>query len=505
MIEKRHFPGVLLMESAGRKATEFILDTYSEIDHFLLLCGPGNNGGDGWVIARYLWLAGKEVSIQYSHDPEKYTGDAEINFKIVQQTSIPYGPFDPGKVAELETGLQKRVLIVDALLGTGITAALRGTIAEMIDYFRGTAYPVVAIDLPSGLSGDTGKLINQPLSADYTLTFHLPKVCHYVMPAAASCGTVVTIDIGIYDEVTEALGIQREVLTAAWVKSVYRPRNEESHKGTYGHALLIGGSKNMAGAIALAANSAIKSGAGVVTALIPASARCAFYKESLEVMTLNYGSEETEFLSAGAVSLFEEMQHKLRSVGIGPGLGTNTFTIQLLQKLFPIIKFPLVLDADALNILAETPSLWEVLPSQTIITPHPGEMARLIGKKDVQENRLEYAEALARKRKVIVVLKGAYSIIAIPDGRTYINPTGNAGMATAGAGDVLTGALVGLLAQDYPPEIAAPLAVYLHGAAGDCAAQKYGQEGVSAGSIADHLSPALKENLIRTTSTTVII
>ena len=469
-IEDRNFPGILLMETAGRLCSEQLLTLYPAQQTFLILAGPGNNGGDGLVIARYLYFAGKEVQVLLSHPPERYTGDAGINYAILSELPVPLLWQDEDDLREILDSFTQPPLLVDALLGTGINAELREPVAGLIEALRRATLTVVAIDLPSGLSADTGEAINQPLQAAHTLTFQLPKLCHRITPAAAFCGEVQVLDIGLWPEVIEQLGIQREELDAAFARRHRRAVGFDTHKNQQGHALLVGGSRDMAGSIAMTAFSCLRSGAGLATVLTTDSARAGVLTLAPEVMCLGHGAADQTYLDPRALDRFDQALRGKQALGLGPGLGQAPEVAAFLEEALPMVQVPLVMDADALNALANHPQWWALLPEGTILTPHPGEMRRLTGLDNVHERRLEAAERLAQDRQVTVVLKGAGTIVALPDGRSYVNRSGNAGMATAGSGDVLTGVITGLLAQGYPPEVAAPLGVFLHGEAGDRAA-----------------------------------
>ncbi len=489
MISEYGFPSLLLMETAGRKAAEWILSRNIDTQFFLVLAGPGNNGGDGLVIARYLLSAGKKVEILLSHDPEAYQGDALTNWNALQGAKIPIHQWP----CELPVKIRKRpeqCLVIDALLGTGIHSELRGPVAEIIQTLAQHPIRIVAIDLPSGLNADTGQMINSTLKAAATLTFQCPKICHYVTPAADACGEIVTLDIGIWPEVMAGLGIRRFLLDEALCCSIYKKRPAEGHKGTFGHALVVGGSKAYAGAVALSGMAVLQAGAGLSTVFTTESARCAVYQGRPELMVRSFGTPETEWLTAAALPALLPLLQGKSALAVGPGLGNEPETCNFLQGLLQAWNRPLVLDADALNILSSEPELWRYVPQGSILTPHPGEMARLLPGRDVHNQRIAVAEFLAQQKQVIVVLKGKGTVVALPDGKTYVNTSGNSGMATGGAGDVLTGLLVGLLAQGYTPEQAALMGVYLHGRAGDFAAA-FSKEGVTATLISDRIGAAI--------------
>lgn len=497
MIREYGFPGLLLMESAGRKTAAFILQKYPERQNFLILTGPGNNGGDGWVIGRYLILAGKSVKFLSSGDPAKLSGDAAINFKALQGCAPKIEIWQGSESHDFPSDS----VLIDALLGTGITSELRGSIAEMVEFFRERKMECVAVDLPSGLNASSGKTISRPIPAQFTCTFHLPKICHFTTPAAGFCGETIVVDIGMWPQVNEKLQIHRQLITGEFIRRHWQSRQSNTHKGTFGHTLFIGGSRNMPGAIALSARTALFIGAGLSSALIPFSARNPLFETgAAEVMTLNIGDENTHFLNGNAVEEALEAVEGKNAIAIGPGLGNNEETQEFLGGFLKGLKvkapnLPVVIDADGLNILAERPDFREWLPETCVFTPHPGEMKRLASEPDPIRSRLEAAESLAAQWQCIVVLKGAHTLIALPNGDTMINTTGNAGMATAGSGDVLTGAITGLLAQGYSAAFAAAGGVFLHGLAGDLLAGKVGQEGVTAVGIMEHLSPAIQHSL----------
>lgn len=483
MIEDLGFPGLLLMETAGRKSAEAILERHADLDRVVILCGPGNNGGDGLVIARYLKLAGKTVELILSHPPERYGGDAAVNFAGLNGSGIPWRIWD-GSMPNTN-----KALLVDALLGTGIKAGLRGPIQEMVASFRDFSGPVLAVDLPSGLDADTGHAFNPVIPADFTLTFQTAKVCHWVGPAADACGEVVVADIGIWPEVVGQLGIERGLITGNWVRQAMSRRPRSGHKGTFGHALLLGGSRAYAGAIALSGHSALHVGAGLSTVFGPQAAREASLAMGPEVIC---HVTEGDWLGGGDVEAWKEMA-KGKSIGMGPGMGQDAETKRFLMAALGCLDAPVVLDADALNLLSGEKEWWNRIPKGSVLTPHPGEMKRLTGRGDVNDFRMEATEELAEQTGCVVVLKGAGTIVALGKGKSMVNPSGNEGMATGGSGDVLTGAVTGFMAQGYSPATAATMGVYVHGLAGDLAKAKYGSHGVTAGRILQELGPAIQQ------------
>ncbi len=494
MTEEYAYPSLLLMETAGRASSEVILNFYPDTHKFLILCGPGNNGGDGMVIARHIHKAGRMVKILFALDPNQYKGDCSIQFQIIKKSGIPYFIYDSTFASEIYQHVADTI-IIDALLGTGVKE-VKDPINSIINQFRTIPNAVIAIDLPSGLNPDTGFITFPPLKCELTIALQLPKVCHYVTPAANFCGEIRVVDVGIYQHIIEKLNIQYQLITKTLLQTWYKPRLKDTHKGDYGHVYFAGGSKGKAGAIALATRACIESGAGLSTAFIPSAAACAFHRRNLEGMSISYGMGSVAYLNEPSADVFASYLADKSVVAIGPGLGNNAETHAFLMKVLPLVKnsgLPLILDADAINIIADHPELWEHIPPNTIFTPHPGEMSRLLKVADIQSKRLEYTLQFAKEKNVIIVLKGAGTIVATPDGQVYINGTGNAGMATAGAGDVLTGVIAGFVAQGYSLKQAAIMGVAFHAKSGDIVANLYGIEGVSASKIMRYIGPAIQE------------
>jgi len=473
-IEELEFPGIVLMENAVRNFFDVLMRYYGDRRSFLVLAGPGNNGGDGLGIARYLHLAGKSVYVLLARSGDRYKGDALLNFLPLDALEIPYDVFDK-KNNFWDDFFLEDPIVIDALLGTGIKSAVRGSVKEMIDYFRARAFETIAVDVPSGLNSDTGFVLNEPIQATHTVSFQLPKVCHYVAPASRYCGEVHVVDVGIWPSVVKQLGIRRALLGEEFLKKHYRPRDEQGHKGTFGHALVVGGSVHMSGAIALTALACMRSGIGLCTVFTPEPCRLPVLQLCPEAMCV---CGESNYLGLADVGLIRTHLKRKDVVVIGPGLGSNESTYAFLKAFLPMIEVPLVLDADGLNVLAAHPDLWKLLPEKVVVTPHPGEMRRLQPDMNPITNRLEAAEEYAMYKGHWIVLKGAHTLIASPNGETWINTSGNSGMATGGSGDVLTGIIGGLLGQGYELEIAVPMGVYLHGRAGDKGVASKGKEGL---------------------------
>ena len=496
MIREKDYPGILLMEAAGSKSAEDLLKRYPALPKFLVLAGPGNNGGDGLVMARILALAGKDITMIFSSDPEDLAGDAKTNYLATKAISgIRNLRWGSPECDEYRLTIDSNTVVVDALLGTGIRKELKQPIGSIIAFFRDLKEkektgPVAAVDLPSGLSADSGEITTQPLPADVTYSFQLPKICYFISPASEHCGGIVVVDIGITDEVTESLGINRSLIRASDIRSHLHRRGKTEHKGTFGHVLVIGGSGNMCGSVALTASAVMKSGAGLCTVFTPGACKKAVFSEGWETMVWGYGSDSTSCFDVPAVEQIAESLEKFDIIAIGPGIGNESATRDFIHRLMDFLPaVPTIWDADAINILAENPALLAKLPRNAVLTPHPGEMKRLLPDKKVIERRIESAEFFSSLHKCIVVLKGANTIVAFPDGKTRVNTTGNPGMATAGSGDVLTGIIAARTAISGL-ETGVPEAVFIHGLAGDLAARDRGMEGLTAGLIADFVGRA---------------
>ncbi|MEL6675030.1 MAG: NAD(P)H-hydrate dehydratase [Bacteroidota bacterium] len=487
-IHAHGFPGIVLMESAGRLTTKGILAHYPDHRKALILCGPGNNGGDGFVIARLLHLQGWQVHTWVTHARERYQGDAAVNYDLLRALDIPIHLWQAESLAEMQgEGPLEQTILVDALLGTGVSQALRPPIADLILQCQAHPGPVIAVDLPSGLSADHGQLISPVLRADHTFTFQVPKICHAVYPAAGKCGQVHVLDIGLWPQVMQALNIQRYWMPQGHPPFTLTARDQEAHKGSMGHVLIIGGSQRYAGAVALTAYAALRSGAGLVSVMAPAACRSLLQNLAPEAIFVPTASPQAPTLSKADLPLARLALKGKHALVIGPGMTTEpeaeAFLLELLSGSLP----PSLLDADALNILAQHPDHLKALPESSVLTPHPGEMSRLTGMATAEAERLSWAEKLAHEAGVHVVLKGAGTIIASPAGVSYVNGTGNPGMATAGSGDVLSGIIGALLGKGLDSLQAAASGVYFHGLAGDQAVLSKGPSGLLARDLIEHL------------------
>ncbi|MFC3749311.1 NAD(P)H-hydrate dehydratase [Paenibacillus sp. GCM10012306] len=462
--------GVTGFDVSGDRA--LTLDT-AAAEHWLVLVGKGNNGGDGLVAARYLREAGIAVTLVYAMPPESLTGEAALQRDAAAALGLSAAVYGQDR---LDFAACSGIL--DALLGTGAVGAPRGAYAELIAAANASGKPIVSADIPSGLNADTGETHAPCVHASVTVCLAFLKRGLLQYPGAGAAGTVVVRAIGIPVSLAREVGLQSywltpEVLQAGLGVNVSRQRSPEGHKGTYGHVLVAGGTLRMSGAGLLAARAALRAGSGLVTWALPQKLMPAVIGAAPELMLAEVGGDEQGNWNAGTAAELLRLSAERDVTAVGPGLGRFQGDTGWLRTIWEGTEGPLVIDADALNILAEADySLWASRRGPVVLTPHPGEMARLAGisTAEVQRDRIGLAESYAREHGVILVLKGAHTVIASPDGEIYVNTTGHPGMGTGGAGDVLTGIIAGLLAQGLNAIQAAAFGVYLHGLAGERAA-----------------------------------
>jgi ADP-dependent NAD(P)H-hydrate dehydratase / NAD(P)H-hydrate epimerase len=488
-------PGLILMENAAQRVMEFLVETFPRLaeERIVVLCGKGNNGGDGLAIARQLHIRihPRSLDVVLAAEPSELRGDAAENYRMLMAAGCPVQ-------TELAPGMQAATLIVDAILGTGLKGTASGRALEWINAIN-NGFPsaeVVAVDVPSGLDSDSGKPPGEAVHAGYTITFTAPKPCHVLAPACDNSGKLRVAPIGsppdLFDKDSSiylALSEPREF------RHLLLPRSPDSNKGTYGHVLVIAGARGKTGAAAMAGVAALRAGAGLSTVASAESAITAIASYSPEIMTEPLPETESGSIALHAVdrTVLGSIAAKKNVIAIGPGMGDHPETVQVVQRIVNEWEQPMVVDADALNALA---SVAFRARGPRVLTPHPGEMSRLMKKDiaDIQANRIEVARAFAQEHGVHLVLKGHQSVIAAPDGRVWINPTGSPALATGGTGDVLTGMIAGLLAQ-FPDRMEAAIlaAVYLHGRAGQLGAAKLGEKCFIATDIFQFLPEAMRE------------
>ena len=487
-------PSLTLMENAARSLAAELVASLPLASKIVVACGPGNNGGDGLAAARLLARRGLSVSVFTLRDPDSYQGDAAENARRAREAGIDLVALEDSRGRRaFARAMRDSDAVVDALFGTGLTRALSGGAAKAVAAINAAQRPVVAADLPSGLSADTGERIGPAVRAGWTVAFAAYKHPHVFFPARDLCGRVVVADIGIPER---SLSPRRPAFEAAGADDLeaWLPRRPgDSHKGDFGRLAIVAGSRGKAGAAALAARGALRAGAGLVTVFCPASVEPIIVSALPEAMTRPM-PEEDGALAEEAAERFLSESRSFDAAAIGPGLGTAPETVAAVERILSA-NLPIVCDADALNAFAGRPrALARRQPS--VLTPHPGEAGRLLGAStaSIQRDRPGAVRRLARATRAVVILKGASTLIAQGSGPIAVNPTGSPLMATAGSGDVLTGATGAFLARGIPAEHAAVAAAYLHGLAGEILAETLGDSGLLAGELADSL-PAARRSL----------
>lgn len=482
-------PGRLLMENAGRGATAFFLETVcADVGSVTIgvMAGRGNNGGDGFVMARYLHQKGLNVKVFLLSDPERVAGDARINLDLLAPLGIEVIALPDQEAFEAATApLAEPAVWIDALLGTGLNADVRGYFKAVIAFLNASAKPVFAVDIPSGLNADSGQIQGLCVKADATATFAFAKVGHCLHPGARLTGRLKVIDIGIPAHIAEKTGCRQHLLTPGGVGRLLRPRAPQAHKGSTGHLLVVAGRSGTTGAASMTTMAALRVGAGLATLGCPQSVQALVAQQTLEAMTIGLAETPLGGLAATALPQILDLAPGRKCIAAGPGMGTESDTGALLEGLVTQSPLPLVIDADGLNLLTGRIECLAKAKVPLVLTPHPGEMARLTGRTtaDLLEDRVATARDFAVTHGVVLVLKGACSIVARPDGQIWINSSGNSGMASGGMGDVLTGVIAGLITQGYAPDAAARMGVYLHGAAGDALARSLGPQGYLASDL----------------------
>jgi len=486
-IESFGIPGLVLMENAGRGAVDFLLKKFKDIKtkKIAVIAGRGNNGGDGFVIARYLMERGMVVNTFLLSSKKKVTGDAKINMELAQKLcdrshtcSIIEIP-DADMFKKLKNRIRHHDLFIDAILGTGLNSDVRGFFKDAIELINSSQRPVFSVDIPSGLHSDTGQPLGIAVKADATVTFAFAKTGQVLYPGNKYTGDLKIIDIGIPNFIAQEKNIKLSLVEKNEIAAYFKPRHFQSHKGSYGHLLVIAGSTGKTGAASLCANAAMRSGTGLVTLGVAKSLNKRIEPQIIEPMTHPLPEKEKGFLSDNCFGEIQTLLKGKQALAIGPGLGTRKGTKKLVHKLVEKSNVPLIIDADAINCIAENTNILKKKKASAILTPHPGEMARLcdLTTADIQADRIGIASQFAKTNDVILVLKGAQTIISLPDGRSFICPTGNPGMASGGMGDILTGMIAGFCAQGFSPEKASLAGVYIHGLCADILSKDIGAFG----------------------------
>jgi len=497
-IEEIGILGPILMENAGLQIVKRLREKFPNVrnEKVVILAGKGNNGGDGFVVARHLYNEGSDPCVLLLASKGEVKGDAAVNLKIADKIGIKINEICTHK----DWNKQKEKVflssvLVDAIFGTGLAQPARGLYETVIeDINRSKAYKI-AVDIPSGLSSDTFQIIGPCVKADLTVTLAAPKIAHIFPPAEECIGELVVADISVPGYLFDNDNLKLELVEEEAVLPYFKRRKKDTHKGTYGHLFVLSGSIGKTGAAVMAGKAALKMGAGLVTVGTPESCLPIVARSSVELMTEPLPETSEKTLSSDALKKVLNLLEGKDALLIGPGISTNKSTSELVLSLLPKVRVPAVVDADALNILASKPALLKSLHQPVVLTPHPGEFARLLNlsTKDVVEKKLELVPQFAEKYGVHLVLKGYRTLIAAPDGRVFINPTGNPGMATAGSGDVLSGMIASMMIQEKNLLESILAAVYIHGLSGDIGAEKLGEKPLTAGDIIRYLPSGIRQ------------
>jgi hydroxyethylthiazole kinase-like uncharacterized protein yjeF len=487
-IETVGIPGLVLMEHAGTLTARVLAGRFGPLAGraVVVLCGKGNNGGDGFVVARHLLAAEAEVTAFLAGRPAEVKGDARVNLEAFANLGGAVHPADGLAARRLKRALEGADLVVDALFGTGLSAPLRDPARAWVRAVNRAGRPVAAVDIASGIDADTGKVLGDAVRADLTVTFACPKRGHFLVPGVEHTGELVVADIGIPASVVDRAGLAVTLTTPGEAAALLPPRRRAAHKGSFGHVLVAGGSEGMTGAPTLAALGGLAAGAGLVTVAAPRSLNDVLEQKLTEAMTLALPETTARTLGEKAVEPLLEAAAARSVTVLGPGISRQPETLRAVRAFAAACEGPLVIDADALFAWKGRAAELPCRAAPTVITPHPGEMARLVGRPaaHLQADRIDTAWGFAREHEVTVVLKGAHTVIADPFGGVSVNPTGNPALASGGTGDVLAGMIGALLAQGLAAADAARLGVYLHGLAADRWAGRHGTAGLGAAELA---------------------
>ncbi|MCB0504655.1 MAG: NAD(P)H-hydrate dehydratase [Cyclobacteriaceae bacterium] len=472
-IENEPIKSIDLMERAAQAFVNWFVKEYDSNTGVLCVAGPGNNGGDALAIARMLSKRSYNARVLLTSPDVEGSRDYQMNLRRL--------PRDVKHITSISETRSK--IVIDGIFGSGLTRPVDGELAQLIDEINNSGKKIVSVDIASGLSCDGHALGEHVIKPDHTVSFQIPKLAFMFPENAPYVGRWVTINIGLNQDFIDSQQTYFNYQVDSEIKDIITPRKKFAHKGTFGHALLIGGSYGKVGAISLASKACLRSGAGKVTTLLPKCGYNVIQTGVPEVMCLTSGEDHLENLSMKVIEGFS-------AIGIGPGMGTTQSTLSLFTNIIKSIKQPIVIDADGLNLLNENKELLEMLPEGSVLTPHVGEFDRLVGAASSGIERIEKQREFAKKYKVVVVLKGAHTTVSDIDGNVWFNSTGNPGMATAGSGDVLTGMITGLLAQGYNTLEAARIGVFIHGKAGDLAKKELGEISLIASDIVERISSA---------------
>ena len=496
-VQRYGVPSLTLMERAGEGVVSALLERFGRIARggVLVVAGKGNNGGDGLVVARRLKKKRIPCEVVLLSRKEELSHDAAANLRAYLKARGKLFEVGSDSLSLLSHRIQGKKLLVDAVLGTGLKEEVRGLYAEAITIMNAAGLPIVAVDLPSGLDADKGRPLGVAVKAEMTVTFGFPKLGQVVHPGVSYVGELAVADIGIDPRAFDEVRPRTELLEREDIEWLVPSREPDTHKGTYGHLLVMAGSRGKTGAAILACRAAMRVGSGLVTLAGPRSLNGIFAGSLVEVMTEPLRESAGEEMEPLGDQEWRRVLDKKSALLFGPGIGVGDPTRSALRWLLKNLDVPWVIDADGLSVLASELERLRGAKTPPVLTPHPGEMARLLGTDTaaVNQDRMAVARSFARAHRCYVVLKGARSVIATADGRVFVNPTGNPGMASGGMGDVLSGILAGLIAQGFEIEDALKLGVYLHGFVGDQVAAAKGEIGLIASDIIEGLPQGMKQ------------
>ncbi|ACI20172.1 YjeF family protein [Thermodesulfovibrio yellowstonii DSM 11347] len=481
-------PSTVLMERAALSIVKHVLKFNPE--NLIILAGPGNNGGDGIACGRILKNKVKNIKIFQLFPEEKLSEDCKLQLSVAKKFGIPIVVGYPDN-----DQIDKADLIIDAIFGTGLKREIEGKVAEFIEILNSFKKLTVAVDIPSGVSSDTGEILGAAIKANLTVTFGLPKRGHLLYPGKDYTGELFIEDIGFPEELTNNENLKISLIEREFALSLMPPRPKYSHKTRYGHVFVIAGSTGKTGAAMMTAKAALRAGSGLVTMAVPAALKVVFQSKVLEEMILPLPCTMNTLSKQALPEIMDFVKEKANSIAFGPGVGVNEDIEIILRELILNSSCPIVIDADGLTVLSKILNVLKDAHSEIVLTPHPGELSRLINipVKDIEKQRIDIAQKVAQELNVIIVLKGVPTVIAEPQGRVYLNTTGNPGMATGGSGDVLTGIIASLIGQGLSPLYASVFGVYIHGLSGDIASRRKGFHGLIAGDIIETLPEAFIE------------
>jgi len=499
-IQGHGIPGVVLMENAGRGCCRHFSEAFGDFfpGPVVVLAGKGNNGGDGYVMARILRDAGWHVTTIILAEETAITGDAAVMLKILRSLDGPVCSVVATDQLKQKIADHKPKIIIDAIFGTGLNSQVQGLYAEAIRCVNKSPAKVFSVDIPSGVDGSNGRVCGLAVQADVTVTFGYAKIGHASQPGGACAGQLEVVDIGIPRAAGSSLASTVQMVDFDVAVSLLPERSHFAHKGTFGHLLVVAGSSGKTGAAALAGNASVRSGCGLVTVATPAAVHDIIEVKLTEAMSYPL-PDNRGFLALDALTHIETLLAERQALAVGPGLGVSDNLKRLIGRLVSDCELPMVIDADGLNLLCGQMECVKHKPGrQIVLTPHPGEMARLTGLtvQEIQADRFEVTRQFSRESGAVILLKGARTVVAAPDGRVNINSSGNEGLASGGSGDVLTGLVGGLLAQGLDAFSAASLGAWLHGRSAEIAAETFGTAGMTATDLLPQL-PVVRQELVK--------